>query len=120
MVLMQHAGRGGGGEHRERALGPPQNNALACPLVFFGRDAERTPHTRPAARGSCWMTLVGDAACCREMPGKGERGRTPPPTSSSLPLPSPFPPPPFLQESTIGAAFLTKAMPDQGIKFEIW
>ena len=66
------------------------------------------------------MTLVGDAACCREMPGKGERGRTPPPTSSSLPLPSPFPPPPVLQESTIGAAFLTKAMPDQGIKFEIW
>lgn len=33
-------------------------------------------------------------------------------------------PPSFLapttQESTIGAAFLTKAMPDQGVKFEIW
>lgn len=24
------------------------------------------------------------------------------------------------QESTIGAAFLTKHMPDQGLKFEIW
>ncbi len=24
------------------------------------------------------------------------------------------------QESTIGAAFLTKTLPDQGVKFEIW
>ena len=24
------------------------------------------------------------------------------------------------QESTIGAAFLTKSMPDHGVKFEIW
>lgn len=26
----------------------------------------------------------------------------------------------FLQESTIGAAFLTKTIPDKGVKFEIW
>ncbi len=25
-----------------------------------------------------------------------------------------------LQESTIGAAFLTKTMPEQNVKFEIW
>ena len=26
----------------------------------------------------------------------------------------------FLQESTIGAAFLTKTIPEKGVKFEIW
>lgn len=26
----------------------------------------------------------------------------------------------FLQESTIGAAFLTKTIPDLNVKFEIW
>ena len=44
---------------------------------------------------------------------------TPPPLSARCPSFSSNPDP-SKQESTIGAAFLTKSMPDHGVKFEIW
>ena len=46
--------------------------------------------------------------------------RCPPPPPPPPPVSPQLNPPPKKKESTIGAAFLTKSMPDHGVKFEIW
>jgi len=121
-VCGRRAGRG----KRTSPTSAPSLNGVRCPLPPRpgARLGGGAIHRVRGARNYISTTLLSGPSCKRTPPGA--LGPRPPENNKKRPAlraanpsaPSPLSPP-NSQESTIGAAFLTKAMPEHGVKFEI-